>query len=184
MRLSKPRIAPTEAAEWEGEQKELMAKLEQGVGPVNVMRTMVRHPKLVKRWLPFTNHILFKSTLSPRHREIAILRVAWVTGCEYEWAQHLPIGREAGLAEADFARIPAGAEAEGWDEVEAALIRAVDQLNAESFIDDATWAALRRHYDEQQVMDLMMTVGNYRGLAGLLNSTGVQLDPGLEGFPA
>lgn len=182
MRLSEPRIPPTEAGEWEGEQQELMAKLEQGVGPVNVMRTMIRHPKLVKRWLPFTNHILFKSTLPPRHREIVILRVAWVTGCEYEWAQHLPIGREAGLGDEDFKRIAEGAEAAGWDEIERALIRAVDELNAESFISDETWAALRKHYDERQVMDAMMTVGNYRSLAGLLNSTGVQLDPGLTGF--
>lgn len=183
MKLSKPRIAPTEADEWEGEQKELMAKLEQGVGPVNVMRTMIRHPKLVKRWLPFTNHILFKSTLPPRHREIVILRVAWLTGCEYEWAQHLPIGREAGLTEDDFAGIREGADATGWSDAERALIRAVDELNAEAFVSDAAWNALKAHYDEQQMMDAIMTVGNYRGLAGLLNSAGVQLDPGLSGFP-
>jgi len=183
MKLSEPRIAPTEAGEWEGEQQELMAKLEHGVGPVNVMRTMIRHPKLVKRWLPFTNHILYKSTLSARHREIVILRVAWVTGCEYEWAQHVVIGREAGLSETDFKRLAEGAGAEGWDEIERALIRAVDELDADSFISDATWRALRAHYDERQVMDAIMTVGNYRALAGLLNSAGVQLDPGLTGFP-
>ena len=64
------------------------------------------------------------------------------------------------------------------------MIRAVDELNADCFISDATWTTLRRTYDEQQAMDLMMTVGNYRGLAGLLNSTGVALDPGVPGFPA
>lgn len=184
MRLSKPRIAPTEAAEWQGEQLELMQKFEQGVGQVNVMRTMVRHPKLVKRWLPFTNHILYKSTLSPRDRELVILRVAWVTRCEYEWGQHVLIARAEGLSDAEIGRVAKGADAAGWSLHEAALLRVVDELDADSFISDATWAALRATYDDAQAMDLMMTVGNYRGLAGLLNSTGVELDPGVPGFPA
>jgi AhpD family alkylhydroperoxidase len=184
MRLTKPRIPPTEAGDWQGEQLELMQKFEQGVGQVNVMRTMVRHPKLVKRWLPFTNHILYKSTLSPRDRELVILRVAWVTRCEYEWGQHVLIAGAEGLSDDEIARVAEGAEAAGWTAHEAALLRAVDELDADSFIADATWAALRQTYDEQQAMDLMMTVGNYRGLAGLLNSTGVELDPGVPGFPA
>ena len=182
MRLSKPRLMPLEASEWQGEQVELMAKFEQGVGQVNVMRTMVRHPKLVKRWLPFTNHILYKSTLSPRDREIVILRVARVTGCEYEWGQHVLIARAEGLSDDEIARVGEGADADGWSAHEQALIRAVDELNADCFIADATWAELARSYDERQLMDLMMTVGNYRALAGVLNSTGVQLDDGVPGF--
>ena len=183
MRLSTPRITPTEASEWDEEAQELMAKLEKGVGPVNVMRTMVRHPKLMKRWLPFTNHILFKSTLAARDREIVILRVAWVTKAEYEWGQHVSIAREAGLSDAEIDRVAEGGDAEGWSEGERALIRATDELEKECFISEPTWQALCRHYNDQQVMDAIMTVGNYRALAGLLNSTGVQLDDGLSGFP-
>ncbi len=183
MKLSSPRISPTEAGDWEDEQKELMVKLEQGVGTVNVMRTMVRHPKLLKRWLPFTNHILFKSELSERDREILILRTAWVTKSEYEWGQHVVIARDRGLSDAEIERVSKGAEAEGWAENERALIRATDELDGASFISDATWQALNAHYSEQQVMDAIMTVGNYRMLAGLINSTGVQLDDGLTGFP-
>ena len=183
MKLSSPRIPPSEAGDWEGEQKELMAKLEQGVGTVNVMRTMVRHPKLLKRWLPFTNHILFKSTLSEHDREILILRTAWVTKSEYEWGQHVVIARERGLGDAEIERVSKGAEAEGWRELDRALIRAVDELDGDSFIADATWRTLSAHLSEQQVMDVIMTVGNYRMLAGLINSAGVQLDPGVPGFP-
>ena len=75
MRLSEPRIEPSEAGEWNEEQRALMEKLERGVGPINVMRTLVRHEKLLRRWLPFTNHILFKSTISDRERELLILRL-------------------------------------------------------------------------------------------------------------
>ncbi|MDP6705184.1 MAG: carboxymuconolactone decarboxylase family protein [Alphaproteobacteria bacterium] len=183
MRLSTPRIPPSEAGDWEGEQKELMVKLEQGVGPVNVMRTMVRHPKLMKRWLPFTNHILLKSSLPARDREILILRTAWVTKSEYEWGQHVVIAGDAGMSQAEIDRVGEGAEAEGWAEHERTLIRATDELDADAFISDATWQGLNSHYSEQQVMDIIMTVGNYRALAGFINSAGVQLDAGLSGFP-
>lgn len=184
MHLSTPRIAPSEAGDWDDEARELMAKLEKGVGPLNIMRTMVRHAKLMKRWLPFTNHILFKSTLPARDREIVILRTAWVTKSEYEWAQHVIIGRDAGLSDDEIDRVADGADAAGWADQERALIHATDELESDCFISDETWAALCDHYTEQQVMDAIMTVGNYRALAGLLNSTGVQLDAGLSGFPA
>ena len=183
MRLTTPRIEPSEEADWEGEQQELMAKIEQGAGKINVMRTLVRHPKLMKRWLPFTNHILFKSSLAARDREIVILRVAWNSKSEYEWGQHIAIARREGLTDEEINRVADGAEAEGWSEAEAALIRAADDLEADSFITDATWQALTRHFSEHQVMDLIMTVGNYRALAGFINSTGVQLDDGVPGFP-
>jgi alkylhydroperoxidase family enzyme len=183
MRLTTPRITPSEAGDWGEEQRELIARFEKGVGPINVMRTMIRHPNLVRRWLPFTNHILYKSTLPARDREIVILRVAWNTQAEYEWGQHVVVARREGLSDDEIERTTAGAEAAGWTDLEAALIRAADELEADSFITDATWEALSRHYDEQQLMDLIFTVGNYRALACVINSLGVQLDEGVPGFP-
>ena len=74
MRLSAPRITPSESHEWDADQRALMAKMERGVGPVNVIRTLVRHEKLLRRWLPFANHLLFKSTL-PRSPIVVITPV-------------------------------------------------------------------------------------------------------------
>ena len=75
---------------------------ELGMGRVlNIFATLARHPKLLKRWLVFGDHVLGKSTLSAREREIAILRVGWLCRCEYEWGQHVVIGRMVGLSERD-----------------------------------------------------------------------------------
>ena len=85
MRLDEPRIRPLELEELDAETRERF-----GSGPVlNIFRTLAHHPKLFKRWLVFGSHLLAKSTLPPREREIAILRVGWKCRAEYEWGQHV-----------------------------------------------------------------------------------------------
>jgi 4-carboxymuconolactone decarboxylase len=183
MRSPKPRILPLEEKDWNDEQRQLLAPMAQGGRVLNVFKTLVRHPKLLKRWRPFANHILFKSSLAPREREMLILRVAWVSRAEYEWAHHQESGQRAGLSDAEIVRIAAGPDAPGWTKVEAALLRAVDELHRSSRIGSATWATLADTYDTAQLMDVVFTVGNYTALAMALNSFGVALDEGLRGFP-
>jgi alkylhydroperoxidase family enzyme len=93
MRLENPRIAPLEESECGEEQRELLARAQVGGRVLNIFRTLVRHPKLLKRWMVFGNHVLNKSTLDPREREILILRIGWLCRSEYEWGQHVAIGK-------------------------------------------------------------------------------------------
>jgi alkylhydroperoxidase family enzyme len=149
----------------------------------NIFRTLAHHPKLMKRWLVFGNHILSKSSLDPRDRELAILRIGWLCRAEYEWGQHVPIGLAAGLTDEEIARIPDGPAAEGWDGKDRAILTAVDELHADAFVTDATWQALQPHFDPQQLMDFVFTVGQYNLVSMVLNTFGVQLDDRLSGFP-
>jgi hypothetical protein len=87
------------------------------------------------------------------------------------------IGLREGLTEDEIARIKQGAEA-GWSEADAALIRASDELHADQFVTDATWAALRRHFSEKQAMDVVFTAAQYTQVSMFLNTFGVQLDEG------
>ena len=182
MRPTQPRIPPLEETEWSEEQREILAPMIRGGRVYNIFKTVVRHPKLLKRWLPFANHILNKSTLMPREREMAILRIGWLCRSEYEWGQHVEIGKRAGLGEAEIARIGAGPDAPGWTPFEAALLRAVDELHADACISDQTWAALGQRLDTAQLMDLVFTVGNYTIVSMALNTFGVRLDDGIKGF--
>jgi 4-carboxymuconolactone decarboxylase len=85
MRLKKPRVAPLAEVEWDEEAKEVLGPMS-SLGPLlNIFATLGRHPKLLKRWLVFGNHVLAKSTLPPRERELVILRVGWLCRAEYEW---------------------------------------------------------------------------------------------------
>jgi alkylhydroperoxidase family enzyme len=180
MRLDQPRLAPLSDAEIDPEIRERF-----GAGPMlNIFRTFARHPKLLKRWLVFGNHVLARSTLPPRERELAILRVGWLCRAGYEWGQHVVIARQSGVTGAEIERVAQGPDAPGWSDAERALLRAVDELRADAFIADATWAALARHFSEQQILDLIFAVGQYQLVSMALNSLGVQPDsPDLPTLP-
>jgi 4-carboxymuconolactone decarboxylase len=178
-----PRIDPVDPDSLEGEPREILAGV--SLGPaVNIFRTLANHPKLLKRWLVFGNHILFKSTLPARDRELVILRTGWRCGSEYEWGQHVIIGRASGLSDDEIRRLTLGPDAPGWDPFEAALLRAADELHEDFVVSDETWSALGERYSVQQLMDLVFTVGQYTLVSMALKSFGVALDPGVEGFPA
>jgi len=180
MRLSQPRLAPLPESQWDDETRALL----QPTGRVlNIFATLAHHPKLLKRWLVFGNHVLAKSTLAPRERELVILRVGWLCRAEYEWGQHAVIGRASGLSDAEIRRIAEGPDVPGWSALDAALLRAVDELHADSMIGNATWTALAERLSTQQILDLLFTVGQYRLVSMVLNTLGVQLDPGITGFP-
>jgi len=183
MRLAKPRIEPLPEAQWDEEVRGLLEPARRTMGGVlNIQATLARHPKLLKRWNVFGNHVLFKSMLPDRDREILILRIGWLCRSGYEWGQHVIIGRRAGLSDGDIERIRKGAEAPGWSPFESALVRAADELHEDAFVSDETWQALAARYDTRQLMDVVFTVGQYNLVSMALNTFGVQLDEGVEGF--
>jgi alkylhydroperoxidase family enzyme len=127
--------------------------------------------------------VLFKSTISPRERELLILRTGWNCRAEYEWGQHVLIGKQVGITDDEIDRITRGPDAPGWDPFDATLLRAADELHRDSRIGDATWSALGARYDTQQMIDVVFAVGQYTMVSMALNSLEVQLDEGIEGFP-
>jgi alkylhydroperoxidase family enzyme len=147
----------------------------------NIFRTMANHEKLAKRWLVFAGHILSKSSLSAREREIAILRIGWRCQAEYEWGQHVVIGKAAGLSADEIEQIKLGSDA-GWNKHEALIINAADELKDDAFISDETWQGLKQTYSDEQMMDLVFTIGQYNLVSMALNSFGVQLDDDIKGF--
>ena len=179
MRLREPRLAPMELEDMDEE-----SRVAFGDGPVlNIFRTLAHHPKLLKRWLVFGNHILGKNTLSPRDRELAILRVGWLCRAEYEWSQHAAIALRSGISEEEITRVSRGPEAEGWSDQEVALLRATDELIDDAFIQDSTWKQLERFYSKEQLIDLVFTVGQYNLVSMALNTLGVQIEEGGARFP-
>jgi 4-carboxymuconolactone decarboxylase len=180
MRLSKPRIAPLEAAQWDAAAKEIMGRFKGE--PFNIFKTMANHGELFKRWLVFANHILGKSTLPLRERELVILRIGYLCKSGYEWGQHVLIARGAKISDDEIRRIKSGPGAKGWSEPDRLLLQATDELHADAHVSDATWQGLARHFNTKQLMDVVFTVGQYNMVSMALNSFGVQADPGLPGF--
>jgi alkylhydroperoxidase family enzyme len=180
MRLAKPRVEPLAPDELPDEIRDRL-----GDPPLlNIFRTLAQHPKLMKRWMVFATHVLGPgSTLPAREREILILRIGWLCRSGYEWGQHVVMGRVAGLSDAEIERIADGPDAPGWGELDRLLLRAADELHADAFVSDATWAGLAAHYSAQQLMDVVFAVGQYNLVSMALNSFGVQPEEGLPRLP-
>jgi len=175
MRLSSPRIMPLNDAEWTDEQRELLTRGNpQRV--LNIFRTLARHIDFYRRWLPFGNHVLLKSTLPARDREILILRIGHLCKSGYEFHQHTAIGKRAGLTDEEIERIKIGPGASAWQAFDRALLQAVDELHRDAFIADATWTAVSERYDSKQLIDLVFTVGQYTMVSMALNTFGVQIE--------
>ena len=130
MRMKTPRVAPVAPENWTDEQRSVIGDLRVNGRVLNIFKTLANHPKLAKRWLVFANHIMGKSTLSLRDREILILRIGWLCKSGYEWGQHVLIGLECDLNAAEIERIKQGADAPGWTRAETLLLRATDEANA------------------------------------------------------
>ena len=143
----KPRILPLPRAEWTDDAREVFAywgepnAWEEG-SKTNVLMVMANHPDLGKVYNIWGKHLLMSNTLSTRHLELLILRVAWKVKSAYEWHNHVGYGLNAGLALDDIAAIrdyPAGGN---WDEADDAVMRSVDELIADGTISDPTWAVI------------------------------------------
>ena len=181
-RLSEPRVVPVEKDAWTPEQKQFLEPLEQSGNLYNVFTTIANHPELAREWWPFASYILRANSLSARDREILILRIGWLCNSEYEWAQHVRLGKAIGLTDDDIYRICTGPTAEGLSELDRLLLCAVDELRVDAMISDTTWKGLSKTYSQRQMMDVVFTVGEYNLVSMALNSFGVQLDEGLVGF--
>lgn len=186
MRLSAPRIAPVDLATIDDEQREALAvftgiarDVTKSEGTVlNIFRTLAHAPKAMTAFLAWGGYILSRrNSLSERDRELVILRTGFNCGSGYEFTQHTRIGLDSGLTEAEIAAIKAGPDDPSWSAADRAMLRATDDLTRDFHVSDASWAGLSFMTDKQK-MDLVMTVGQYTQVSMMLNSFGVQLDPG------
>lgn len=181
--MTTPRIPPLPREGRDPRTEELLASLRRPDGSeLNIFATLAHHPRLLKRWSAFGGVLLYGGRLTDRDRELLILRTAWHCKAHYEWGQHVGIALAAGLSDQEIERVADGPDAAGWSPEDATLLRAADELHADSRIGDATWAALAERFDEQQLIEVCMVVGQYHLVAFTLSSLGVEGEDG--GLPA
>lgn len=157
-----------------------------GLGSANVFRTFARNPPADALRNAVGTHVRDKNTLTPRDRELVIMRVGVLCRSEYEWAAHSRIGRRVGMNDADVERVIAGPVAPGGNALETALLRAADELYRDDAVSDATWDTLSKDLSERQLLDMLFTFGAFRSATYAINSAGVQLDANMSDarFPA
>ena len=139
---------------------------------------------MCRKFWALAGHFLSNNTIPARDRELLVLRTAWLSRVDYEWAHHHDsYATKAGLTVQDVARVTQGPAAPGWGEFDRVLLGAADQLHSNRFISDATWKALAARYNDQQLVEVVLTVGNYTLLGMYFNALGIPVEAGLTRLP-
>ena len=146
----------------------------------NILGTLAHHPALATAFCTLQAHLLVNTSLTQRHRELVIMRIATLQRSNYEWAQHVFMAQDAGLTDLEIGCIAMGPDAPLWCESDAAVLRAVDELDRDGCIGDEAWMSLCAHLDKRQILDLIFTAGSYAMLATMVASLGIPLDDDLQ----
>jgi len=137
--------------------------------------TLLRHPDLYQRITDLAVQLLGRGVLSPRDRELAVLRVGWLCQAPYEWGEHVRLAKQAGVTSEEIERVTQGASAPGWTDHEAALLRAVEELHDNAMISEATWRTLSENLDERKLIELPVLIGQFTLVAYLQNTLRLRL---------
>jgi 4-carboxymuconolactone decarboxylase len=173
-RLAEPRLAVVDPADLTEAQRDMLASR----SGLNIYRTLAHHVDLYNRWSPLGQVLLNNQSVSPRHRELAMLRMGWLCQSPYEWSQHARIAKaSAGISEAEVRAIAAAPDSAAWSDIDRAVLKMADELRYDAIISDATWAELRKVYTDAQVMELLFTAAQYQLVSMALNTLGIQVEP-------
>ena len=134
------------------------------------LEILIRHAELYKAHVEVAQKYLSDCEMDIRDRELAILRIAWLSRAPFEWGSHVKIARRNGITSEEIERVIAGASAAGWNKRDRAIVRAMEQLHADSMITDDTWADLQEFYNDKKLIELVILAGQYKTVAYYQNS--------------
>ena len=186
---TQPRIVPLEPPYEPDVEEMLMRWMPPGapMEPLALFRTLAVHGELMSRMRPLGSGILNHGLVTPRDREIVLLRTCARAGAEYEWGVHaVAFGERVGLSSEQVAATAGGAGAATdpcWSDSDALLVRLADELHDTATVSDELWAALAERYSDQQLLELVVTAGWYRTLAYVINAARVPLERWAVRFP-
>lgn len=145
--------------------------------PLNIMKMFLNAPTNAIPLLSFGQSILTKQELDAHLRELAILRVAHLTGANYEWTQHVPLAKETGVTDAQVEALPQGADSDAFNEVEKRVLRFTDEVTQDVKASAETFAALEKDLGPRQMVELALAIGFYGMVARVMESFEVELEP-------
>ena len=176
------RITPLEAP-FDPETDEVLASMmPPGAAPIALFRTFAHNLPMTTAMRGWGSYELSRElSISMRQRELVIDRVTARCGCEYEWGVHVAFFADrVGLTPPELASLTHGTPTDAcWrDPAERALLRLVDSLHDTADVDDATWTDVKQHFDDRQLLDVLLLAGWYHAISFVANAARVQLEPG------
>jgi alkylhydroperoxidase family enzyme len=151
---------------------------------VNLFRVTLHNPGVARVIASVIKDITIGGTIDVRLKELAILRVGWRMGAVYEWSNHVPIARRAGVTEEEILAVREGPEDVRLDPVARVVLMVVDEILDHHIVSPPTWAAARLAFnDDPALLELLVIPGLYRTIATILQTLEVPLEEGREAWP-
>ena len=144
-------------------------------GPYNAL---LRSPDMARRCFDFLDYLRFKTSVSKRLNEFAILIQARIANAQYEWWAHDPIAQKAGLSPAIIEQLRQCQRPNGMQDDEALVYDFCVQLSLNHRVPDDLWERAIQSMGEQAVVDLTVLSGTYVMVSMLLNATQVGIPNG------
>jgi 4-carboxymuconolactone decarboxylase len=161
--------------------RDLFRKMEQNGGRVlNIFRAVGNSPQVGRNFLRLGNAILYKGTVAPTLRELAILRVGDINEAKYEWTQHVRIALRAGVRKEQIDALPNWENSEKFNSQERAVLQYTDELTRNIRVKDQTFADLRSFLSDEGIVELTITIGYYGMVCRLLEGLQVELEEGIQ----
>lgn len=147
-----------------------------GAEDAHLFSTLGRTRGLFRGWLHYSGKLMPGGRLDRHDAELVILRVAILRECDYELDHHIKLGARAGIGPDLLDHLRIGPNAGSWSSKHRALLTAVDQLVATKDIGDTAWRALADEYDELSLIEIVLLINQYDGLASTISTLRIQRD--------
>jgi alkylhydroperoxidase family enzyme len=144
----------------------------------NMYRALGNAPPLLDAWTGFAWTLRSKAGVDRGLRELGIMRVAQVCGADYVWRSHWRAALAGGITEAQLDALAHWPPSDGFTDVQLAALAVADQLTREADLGDRTWGELRRHLDEREAVELLLTFAWYACVARMANGLRVPVEDG------
>lgn len=142
----------------------LIAKLKGARGGklLNLYRLLLHAPTIADAWQAFNNAIRYQTTLDEQTREFAILRVAQLTGADYQFHIHAnQYAPEVGITPQQIHALEGSEHSSLFQPAHRALLAYADAMTTQIEVPDDVFERLRRHYSEAQIVELTVLIGAY-----------------------
>lgn len=151
---------------------------------LSVFRILLHHPELAARLNGLLHQLLWQGRLDPRLRELAIMRIGWVTGSVYEWTQHWTVALGLDIPPDDVLAVRDWRASDRLTAADRAVLAATDETLESGAVSAETWAEVETHLaTAEERLELVAAIGNWRTFSQLLRTVEVPLEPGVEAWP-
>ena len=147
----------------------------EGRSPIALYRALANAPELLEPYSALAQALRHRASTSRELRELVVLRVAQLTGSEYEWSHHRKMAEEEGIAAEKVRALEHWRESDAFGEAERAALRLADEVH-DVAVADETVAELSRLFAPGEVVELIMLASLYQAVARLIQGLGIQVE--------